>query len=205
MTLVGFDPVPFDSLDEANQNTLLSALIWETLANVDKDALEHDDLGAPYLPTLELDKTAASLYGPDYKFTYETFEDRGLTYTYDEERSAFLVPITSAISDYYPQVEKIRREGDTQRVTVGYLSQYNEDGSLILNTSEITPVKYYDYIFTRNDGNYYLSAIVSSEMTASSSSEETDSADSVPNAQDQLMEQLTPGADSQVSSDSAAE
>ena len=205
MTLVGFDPVPFDSLDEANQNTLLSALIWETLANVDKDALEHDDLGAPYLPTLELDKTAASLYGPDYKFTYETFEDRGLTYTYDEERSAFLVPITSAISDYYPQVEKIRREGDTQRVTVGYLSQYNEDGSLILNTSEITPVKYYDYIFTRNDGNYYLSAIVSSEMTASSSAEDADSAASVPNAQDQLMEQLAPETDSQVASDSAAE
>ena len=103
------------------------------------------------------------------------------------------------------QVEKIRREGDTQRVTVGYLSQYNEDGSLILNTSEITPVKYYDYIFTRNDGNYYLSAIVSSDMTASSSSEETDSADSVPNAQDQLMEQLAPETDSQVTSASAAE
>lgn len=193
LTLVGFDPVPFDSLEEANQNTLLSALIWETLANVDKDALEHDDLGAPYLPALEIGKTSASLYGPDWKFTYQTFEDRGLTYTYDEERDAFLVPITSALSDYYPQVEKIRRSGDTQRVTVGYLSQYNEDGSLVLNTSEIEPVKYYDYIFTRGSGGYYLSAIVSSEMTVTAAS--SSSAVTAQDQQDQLME-LVPGADS---------
>ena len=193
LTLVGFDPVPFDSLEEANQGTLLAALIWETLANVDKDALEHDDLGAPYLPALEIDKTSASLYGPDWKFTYETFEDRGLTYTYDEERGAFLVPITSALSDYYPQVEKIRRAGDSQVVTVGYLSQYNADGSLILNTADLAPVKYYDYVFTRGDGGFYLSAIVSSETSASSSS----SASSVQadQTQQELMD-LVPGTDS---------
>ena len=34
--LVALDPVPFDSIEEANQNTLLNALIWSSISE-DKD------------------------------------------------------------------------------------------------------------------------------------------------------------------------
>ena len=121
--LVALDPVPFDSIEEANQNTLLNALIWSSISE-DKD-YERDEVGAMYLPTADIDAAAAELYGPDVHFTYQTFEDRGLTYQYVEEKQAYLLPITSVITDYYPQVEEIRREGDTVRVTVGYLSQFS--------------------------------------------------------------------------------
>ena len=95
--LVALDPVPFDSIEEANQNTLLNALIWSSISE-DKE-YERDEVGAMYLPTADIDAAAAELYGPDVHFTYQTFEDRGLTYQYVEEKQAYLLPITSVITD----------------------------------------------------------------------------------------------------------
>ena len=46
--------------------------------------------------------------------------------------SAYLLPITSVNGNYSPRVMRIRREGSTKRVTVGYLDLY---GSCLLYTS----------------------------------------------------------------------
>ena len=54
--LVALDPVPFDSIEEANQNTLLNALIWSSISE-DKD-YERDEVGAMYLPTADIDAAA---------------------------------------------------------------------------------------------------------------------------------------------------
>ena len=147
---MALDPVPFDSIEEANQNTLLNALIWSSISE-DKE-YERDEVGAMYLPTADIDAAAAELYGPDVHFTYQTFEDRGLTYQYVEEKQAYLLPITSVITDYYPQVEEIRREGDTVRVTVGYLSQFSS-GTDFSPDMQYAPVKYQDYLFRRDGDN----------------------------------------------------
>ena len=56
--LVALDPVPFDSIEEANQNTLLNALIWSSISE-DKE-YERDEVGAMYLPTADIDAAAAS-------------------------------------------------------------------------------------------------------------------------------------------------
>ncbi|MEG1073746.1 MAG: hypothetical protein RR867_04305 [Ruthenibacterium sp.] len=163
--LVALDPVPFATLSDANLNTLLNAAIWETIAGSNADAFEHDEVGALYLPTLDIDKTVAKLYGPDFKFTYETFEDRSLTYTYIPEKQAYLIPVTSAIADYMPKVTKIKREGDIRRVTVGYLSQTGTGGEFIVSAN-VEPIKYYDYLFKKDGKETYLTAIVDSETKA---------------------------------------
>ena len=168
--LVALDPLPFNSLEElspSEKNVLLNAAIWSSIG--DSDAYEHDEVGAMYLPTLDIDKTVAALYGPDFKFEYQTFEDNGMTFQYVEEKQAYLLPITSAVNTYYPEVERIKREGNTRRVTVGYISLYPTGGEFSIN-SNFTPTKYLDYIFTKNGDEYYLSAIVESEMTAESTS-----------------------------------
>lgn len=120
----------------------------DTIAQSGSDSFEHDEVGAMYLPTIDIDKTVAKLYGPEFKFEHKTFEDRSLVYTYVEEKQAYLIPITSAISDYRPQVAKIKREGDTRRVTVGYLSQNGTGGEFIVG-GDSKPVKYYDYILPK--------------------------------------------------------
>ncbi|MEG2165284.1 MAG: hypothetical protein RRY96_03235 [Ruthenibacterium sp.] len=173
--LVALDPVPFATLSDANLNTLLNAAIWETIAGSNADAFEHDEVGALYLPTLDIDKTVAKLYGPDFKFTYETFEDRSLTYTYIPEKQAYLIPVTSAIADYMPRVTKIKREGDIRRVTVGYLSQTGTGGEFIVSAN-VEPIKYYDYLFKKDGKETYLTAIVDSETKAATTANSAASA-----------------------------
>ncbi len=200
--LVALDPVPFDNLAEANKTTLLTAAIWDTIAQSGSDSFEHDEVGAMYLPTIDIDKTVAKLYGSEFKFEHQTFEDRSLVYTYIEEKSAYLIPITSAISDYRPQVVKIKREGDDRRVTVGYLSQNGTGGEFIVG-GDSKPVKYYDYIFTKMDGGYFLTAIVDSEMKAESSANSSTTAQNAVSIdpQDALQQEIVPEA---VSSQSTA-
>ena len=69
-TLWRWSLCPGDSIEEANQNTLLNALIWSSISE-DKD-YERDEVGAMYLPTADIDTAAAELYGPDVHFTYQT-------------------------------------------------------------------------------------------------------------------------------------
>ncbi|MEG2930334.1 MAG: hypothetical protein RR825_00985 [Ruthenibacterium sp.] len=156
--LVALDPLPFDTMSNANMNTLLDAAVWGTIAGTNSDDYEHDEVGAMYLPTADIDKTVQALYGPEVKFNYATFEDHGLTFNLVAEKQAYLVPITSAPTDYAPVVERIKREGNTKRLTVGYDSPYDQSD---------LPVKYNDYIFTKgDDGKYYLSGIVPSQTKA---------------------------------------
>ena len=174
--LVALDPLPFDTISDASMGTLLDAAIWTTISGTNSDDYEHDEVGAMYLPTADIDKIVTALYGPDIKFNYATFEDRGLTFNYIPEKQAYLIPVTSAPTDYKPVVEKIKREGKTKRVTVGYDSPYDESD---------LPVKYNDYIFARNadDGQYYLTGIVASDMKAADSaisSSTVPTADSTP-------------------------
>lgn len=173
-TLVALDPVPFSSLEQANRNTLLNAAIW---ASIKSDTnYERDEAGAMYLPTLDIDATVAALYGPDFKFEYATFEDHGMKFTYVPEKKAFLLPITSAVSDYSPLVTKIKGEKDgVKRVTVGYVSPFNVSGEFSPG-HEQKPVKYQDYLFRKNKGEHYLFAIVESETKA----EHTESSSNVP-------------------------
>lgn len=176
--LVALDPLPFNDLNEisdSQKNVLLNAAIWSSIG--DSGSYEHNEVGAMYLPTLDIDKTVAALYGPNFKFEYRTFEDNGMVFNYVEEKKAFLMPITSAVNTYYPEVKRIKREGDTKRVTVGYISLYPTGGEFSIN-SNFTPTKYLDYIFTHKDGGYYLTAIVESQMKVASSSGSSSSASS---------------------------
>jgi hypothetical protein len=168
--LVALDPLPFNSLSELSEsekNVLLNAAIWSSIG--DLSSYETDEVGALYLPTVDIDKTVAALYGPDFKFTYQTFEDHGMTFTYVEEKQAYLLPITSAVDTYYPDVVSIKREGNTRRVTVAYIPLVPTGGEFSINAT-YEPAKYQDYIFTKSGDKYYLSAIVESETKATSSS-----------------------------------
>ena len=165
-TLVSLDPEPFESLETANRARLLDAAIWSVIQqnSENMDAYERDEAVAMYLPTLDVDKELSALYGPDFQFTHETFTDNGLTYTYVPEKSAYLLPITSANGVYLPRVMEIRRISGGKRVTIGYLDIYGS-GEIVFDITKLEPVKYLDYIFTRVSGKYYLTAIAQSEMS----------------------------------------
>lgn len=167
--LVMLDPVPFPSLDVADQELLLQASIWSTIYTEDLSKFDRDDIGALILPSVDVDKAAARLFGSGYRLTHTTFESGGMTFSYDEETKSYLIPITGTTNTYTPQVEKITSSVKQKIVTVGYLAPstgFSLDGN---NVDSDKPVKYYDYVFARQDDSYYLTAITDSEMKVESS------------------------------------
>ncbi len=198
--LVALDTLPFDSLLDAPTDTLLYAAMIQAIDTNETDNYETDANGQMYLPVADISAAVEDLYGPDEKFNYITFTSGQWEFEYVPEKEAYLMPLTSPPTDYAPVAEAIVREGSGRRLTVGYDSPYD---------SVIEPVKYLDFIFERHDdGNYYLTAIVTSALRAQAQEDvqaeaEADSmadAQTLPENNEELLENVGDGAMTQAES-----
>ena len=166
--LVVYDPLPFESPEEADENILLASSVWATIMNEDLTQYPTDEYGTTLLPAGEVDRYYARLFGTSTKLNHRTFADSDIEFVYNEETGTYTVPPTTYPQGYTPQTVKIKKAfGSKEKiVTVGYLSfatGFND-------TRDRSIVKYVDYIFTKKDGNYYLSAVRESDMKVAQSS-----------------------------------
>ena len=170
--MVMLDPVAFDDVNSVDPGVFKQAAIWGTVYQVQNsggslDQYERDpDTGSAMIPALEVDTYIANLLGPEYKVPEGTFSTEEFVYQYDEEKQAYLVPVTSSVAQYTPTVEKITKKDGQRIVTVGYVptSSNNATGELSL-TAPTEPTKYMDYVFTRGENRqWYLTALRESEM-----------------------------------------
>ena len=170
--MVMLDPVAFDDVNSVDPGVFKQAAIWGTVYQVQNsggslDQYERDpDTGSAMIPALEVDTYLANLLGPEYKVPEGTFSTEEFVYQYDEEKQAYLVPVTSSVAQYTPTVEKISRRDGKRIVTVGYVptATNNATGELSL-TAPTEPTKYMDYVFTRGENRqWYLTALRESEM-----------------------------------------
>ena len=170
--MVMLDPVAFDDVNSVDPGVFKQAAIWGTVYQVQNsggslDQYERDpDTGSAMIPALEVDTYIANLLGPEYKVPEGTFSTEEFVYQYDEEKQAYLVPVTSSVAQYTPTVEKISRRDGKRIVTVGYVptATNNAIGELSL-TAPTEPTKYMDYVFTRGENRqWYLTALRESEM-----------------------------------------
>lgn len=178
--VVMLDMLPFESLEKANQSALLESCIWAALFNEDSTLYQRDASGALLLPSADVDRYAAQLFGPDFKLTHGTFESEGMTFMYDEATACYTIPITGQVGNYTPKVVEISGTRSVKRVTVGYLVPYTSAADFSSNRDTSVPVKYYDYLFTRNaDGQYYLTSMEESKWVPEVS---VDSASATPDS-----------------------
>ena len=187
--LVMFDTMPFDDVSKVDQSEFLQAAIWGAVYQIQKrdnglsDYERDSETGSIILPKLEVDTYLTNLLGPDYKITDGSFQTEEFNYTYDEEKQGYLVPVTSMVAMYTPEVEKISTQSGKTYVTVGYIPTINNSSSGEINlTAPTEPTKYMDYVFTRGEGRkWYLSALQESDMqpevSASTAAPTTDSGD----------------------------
>ena len=170
--MVMLDPVAFGDVNSVDPGVFKQAAIWGTVYQVQNsggslDQYERDpDTGSAMIPALEVDTYLANLLGPEYKVPEGTFSTEEFVYQYDEEKQAYLVPVTSSVAQYTPTVEKISRRDGKRIVTVGYVptATNNATGELSL-TAPTEPTKYMDYVFTRGENRqWYLTALRESEM-----------------------------------------
>ena len=170
--MVMLDPLAFSDVSSVDPGVFKQAAIWGTVYQVQNsggslDQYERDpDTGSALIPALEIDTYISNLLGPDYQVTEGTFSTAEFVYQYDEEKQAYLVPVTSSVALYTPTVEKITKKDGQRIVTVGYVptSSNNATGELSL-TAPTEPTKNMDYVFTRGENRqWYLTALRESDM-----------------------------------------
>lgn len=169
--LVMFDAVPFNDVNLVDPTVFREAAIWGTVYQIQKnggslDEYERDeDTGSVILPKLEVDTYLTNLLGPDYPIIDGSFESTQFNYYYDEEKQGYYVPVTGAVGQYTPEVEKIRTQSGRTYVTVGYIPTLNNTGNGELTLTAATePTKYMDYVFERGaNRKWYLCALQESE------------------------------------------
>lgn len=154
-TLVMYDPLPFETPEQADQRILLASSLWAAVMNEDMAKYEKDEFSQTYLPAVDVDKYFAKIFGTQVKLQHTSFEDQGAEFTFNEEKQAYVIPTTGFPSGFIPQVKKIKTTLNEKIVTVGYLSP----SSSWSDTSVGNISKYVDYIFQKQDKNYCLVAI----------------------------------------------
>ena len=125
--MVMLDPLAFSDVSSVDPGVFKQAAIWGTVYQVQNsggnlDQYERDpDTGSAIIPKLEIDTYIANLLGPDYTVDDGSFSTDVFSYQYDEEKQGYLVPVTSSVAQYTPEVEKIWKADGKQYVTVGYI------------------------------------------------------------------------------------
>ena len=125
--MVMLDPVAFDDVSSVDSGVFKQAAIWGTVYQVQNsggslDEYERDpDTGSALIPALEIDTYISNLLGSDYQFEEGSFSTSEFVYQYDEEKQAYLVPVTSSVALYTPTVERITKKDGQRIVTVGYV------------------------------------------------------------------------------------
>jgi len=159
-SLVVYDPLPFETPDQADQHLLKASSVWAAIMNEDMSVYETNEWGETLLPAADVDKYFAKLFGTQIKLTHGTFSDRDVDFEFVEEAQAYIIPTTSFPTGFEPQVEKIRSSFTERTVTVGYLSPQTSWA----DTGARTVSKYVDYIFEKQDSQWALVAIRESDM-----------------------------------------
>ena len=196
--MVMLDPLTFDDVNDVDPGVFKQAAIWGTVYQVQNsggslDQYERDpDTGSAMIPKLEIDTYIANLLGPDYTVTDGSFSTDEFVYQYNEEKQCYLVPVTSSVAQYTPEVEKISTSGGKMYVTVGYIptTSNSASGELAL-TAPTEPVKYMDYVFTRGENrDWYLTALQESEMQVEATPEPSPTAAVTQDTQSMVESQL---------------
>lgn len=171
-SLVMLDVLPFDSLENANQEVLIQTCIWNVMFNEDLSQFAVNEYGEYIIPAVDVDRYAAKLFGPNFKLKHHEFKTSDqLLFAFDEDTQCYTMPVTGVVDSYTPKVVNIKKGRGSKIVTVGYV-QMNSNSFMGLGTGnqeKSEPVKYYDYVFTKIDGEFYLTSIEESETKPSSS------------------------------------
>ncbi len=160
LPVVMFDPVPFESPQDADPLMLLQSSLWATLLDEKSQDYLYDEWQQLLIPVSDVDVSCAKLFGSDITLTHQTFGNYEVTYLYDEELQAYHVPVAYYSGLYTPRVEEIQHSGDVYLVTVGYVPPTSAWTVITQGEDGVTqPDKYMIYEFHKNGDDYNLRAI----------------------------------------------
>ena len=166
--LVLFDPVPFEGIENIDDLTLREAAVWGCVYSIQEtqggfDGYNTDpDTEQLLIPSVDVDAYLAKLVGPSFRMTHKTFEMEDMTIEFDDTTQCYKIPVTGSVGSYRATVTKLFKKDGLLHVTVGYIPNQNAADSILTTTSD-RPVKYMDYLFSRQSGSWYLTGLTESE------------------------------------------
>ncbi len=160
-TLALYDPLPVEDVSLIDEKILYLSGIWAAVINEDMTQYEQNEYGETMLPAIVVDSYIESIFGPSFDLVYKTFDDAGITYIFDEEKQAYVIPVTSIPTGYTIEVAEIEQQlfASEKTLTVAYLAA----ATSWENLEETEIVKYVDYVFEKQNDGYFLVAIRESE------------------------------------------
>ena len=161
--VVMMDPVPFNRIENAEENLILQSSLWAALLGDNRANYTYDEMGMLLVPASDVEVAAHSLFGPYVTVTHRTFDDNDASYMYDPEIGAYRVPLVAKIA-YSPKVEELTKKGDAITLKVGYVAPGNVWSSQQqTETGEPVPDKFMLYELLKGENGYYIGAVKDTE------------------------------------------
>ena len=157
------DPMPFESLDKADNNMLLQSSMLLALQELDAtEGYEHvsDATDKIVLPAENVEKSAKELFGKNVKLNMNVLSenDGSALYYYDSIDNTFHIT-RSGITGPSAIITKIAQKSDYISLVVGYIKQEEMTVNSTENTDEEC-YKFMEYVLSVNsDGSYYINSI----------------------------------------------
>ena len=162
--IIMYDPDTFDDITMANTEQLISIAIWSILdSDLPPDAYEYTD-GGMIIPQTDVEEKFRELFGNEAAITHSTVDGGGIYFSYSEDNSSYIIPLTGVTPIYTPKVTEAVERDSTVILTVGYLAStdwaQDSEGNIIAPE----PAKYMKITLGKNsDGSFYLRALQTAE------------------------------------------
>ena len=119
--LVISDVPTFATAAEAPNSVILGSAIWNIIMYGDTDKYERS--GSDMIVSeIDVESSAASLYGYGLTLTHETVRLGDIVFTYNESSRSYTVAENPHVSSYYPVIREISAVGELYTLTVDYYS-----------------------------------------------------------------------------------
>ncbi len=202
-TLAIYDPLPVEDVSLIEEKILYLSGIWAAVINEDTTQFEQNEYGETLLPAIVVDSYIESVFGKGLDLIYKTFEDSGITYIFDEEKQAYIIPVTSIPTGYTIEVEEIEQGFLATEKTL--IVAYLEPATSWTDLEETEIVKYVEYVFEKQGDDYFLVAIRESDREVVVDSQDTAQATQEPIIVPEVADATPPPAAAEVASEETEE
>lgn len=114
------DSPAFESIADAPPSVIVNTAIWKIIMSGNTEKYENDGTNMT-VSQIDVESSAASLYGYSVTVEHQTVGVGDSTFTYNEESKSYTVPMDPNYNTYWPRVGEVSNVGETYTVTVEYM------------------------------------------------------------------------------------
>lgn len=156
------DPAAFESVNDLSDEVIIKASLWDIIMYDENSKYEQDASGNMYVPYIQVENHAKSLFGTTNIVHSTVVFSQELTFFYDFETRMYKVPVSPQLFPNTPVVTEIQKTGERYTLTVDY---QEPTPNWALMDSDYTPgiIKTMEYVLTKYNDGYTVISINSVE------------------------------------------